>query len=83
MYEYLKNMMSKINAIEKHVIELDVKMHILLDSNMWSMAPLGTLDVQELSKFGLPVESELDLNNLEEKLKDVGGFREDLVSLMN
>lgn len=78
----LKHILKKINAIEDHVINLDVKMNSLrsTSSDKRKVIKLGHADMDQLKEWGLPSESEAQLDNLDKKLNTDPEFKRKLVS---
>lgn len=76
-------MLAKTDAIEDHVIKLNVKLNHLetTPSNARnSVVRLGTIDMDELRQFGLPLDSESELDILNQKLKNDVEFNAKLVN---
>lgn len=80
--ELLKLLLKKVDAIEDHVIKIDVKINHLesAPSNARKAIKLGGVTMDQLKEFGLPVETESDLENLEKKLKNDFEFKTKIVS---
>lgn len=75
MIDYMKEIMLRLTAIEKHVAKLDCRLVNLktegdvLRPPKFVCSKLGSSDINELQKLGLPVNSLDALNTLEENLK--------------
>lgn len=83
--DVLKLILKKVNAIEDHLIKLDVRVANLksvrgqMDDSDSLNVPLGVIDMFELQQLGLPVQSEQDLQKLEGNLKTDQAFSTKLV----
>lgn len=80
--ELLKLLLRKTDAIEDHLIKIDVKINHLdsMPSNTRQVLKLGNVDMDQLKQFELPSESEAHLESLEKKLKNDFEFKTRLVS---
>lgn len=81
-YALLKLIYKKIDAIENHIIKLDVRIANISDVKSVgasSSSDLGHIDMAQLEEFGLPVQSELMLEKFEENLKTNHAFKAKLV----
>lgn len=80
--ELLNLLLKKSDAIADHLIKLDVKINHLdsAPSNTRKVIKMGIVTMDQLKQFGLPAESVLDLENLDEKLKNDFEFKTKLVS---
>lgn len=81
-YELLKLLLKKTDTIENHLIKIDVKINHLdskqLDTR--KVIKLGNVDMDQLRQFGLPSDSEAELESLNTKMKTDIEFRGKLVS---
>lgn len=80
--ELLKLLLKKTDAIEDHLIKLDVTMKHLNSTPSYTqkVKKLMKVDIVELREFGLPLSSESELENFDQKLKKDIEFRTKLVS---
>lgn len=80
--DLLKLLLKKTDAIEDHLIKIDVKIDHFdsTPSNTRQVAKLRSVNLDELRQFGLPADTEDRLQNLEKKLKDDSEFKNKLVS---
>lgn len=78
----MKLLLKKIEGIENYLIKLDVKLDHMVSkpSKAGKVTELAYIDMEQLRQFGLPVESESELENLDEKLKTDIDFKTKLVS---
>lgn len=82
--ELIKLIYKKVDAIEDHLIKLDVRIANLEAGKpvQRSVAalPLEIIDLDQLAQFGLPVKSESELQQLEDKLNADKVFKTKLVN---
>lgn len=81
--ELLKHLVAKTDAIENHIIKLNVKINNLDTTSPTTRntaVKLGHIDINELSQFGMPLDSETKLQGVNEKLKNDNGFKIKLVN---
>lgn len=81
MLNLLKHLHKKVDAIENHLIKLDVRM--TNSETIRSVRTMGTnleIDVDQLALLNLPVKTESDLEKLEENLETDQEFKKKLVS---
>lgn len=84
LYQLLQTSIKKIDSLQNyisrlddHIIKLDAEIHNL---HVKSSIKLKTIEMTKLKPFGLPAESEADLEKLESNLKNDDEFTEKLVS---
>lgn len=84
--QFLKKIFRKIDAIEDHLIQLDVKLENLFNGSQQagllspSQKSVGTINMANLKQLGLPAETQLDLDKLEQNLKNDSKFLSEIVS---
>lgn len=82
--QLLEMIFKKCDAIEDFLIRLNVKIDALRDMPLPASgalrSALGSVDVNSLKELGLPSGSKLDLDRLEENLKNDLEFKGRLVS---
>lgn len=66
--QLLKLVIIKVDAMRKHLIELELKIDNIRDHG--TNDPSGTIDFVKLNKLGLPVKTKVELETLETNLKD-------------
>lgn len=76
--ELLQLLLKKSEAIQDHLIKLHVKLNHI-DSTP-PTRKLKIVHIDMLKKFGLPTETESELDNLDKKLKNDIEFKTELVS---
>lgn len=78
----LNLLLKKTDAIENHLIKLDVKINHLDSTPSYSrrLIKMGHIDLDQLRQFGLPLESKSELENLDDRLKNDLEFKKKLVS---
>lgn len=79
-HDLLKLIFRKVDAIENHLIELHVRIDQMPNVPAMEVEQTGVIDVDVLKKLGLPSNSQSELNELEDKLKNNEVFKEELVS---
>lgn len=81
--KYVKLMLSKIDAIENHLIKLDVRIDNLRGIGYMSdsLAVAGVIDMTKLNELGLPIETISSLDEFESKLKTEISFKTEIVSI--
>lgn len=83
-HELLKLIFKKVDAIEDHLINLNVRIDGFRNETALvteTSQKTGSIDIEVLKELGLPTESQLDLKNLEANLKNVPEFKTKLVTL--
>lgn len=76
----LKVLLKKTDAIADHLIKLDVKVKFATKDSTPSTRKLGVVNIDTLKNFGLPIEKESELENLEKRIKTDMEFKTNLVS---
>lgn len=72
--------LKKVDAIEDHLIKLDVGIaNVTIDKSRTS-SDLRSIDKDEQREFGLPVRTESELKKLDTNLESNDSFRDKLVS---
>lgn len=73
-------LMEKMSGIEDFLVGMSIKLDLLRQSEQKSSErkSKGEFDINKLKEFGLPAQSEADINKLEENLNDKE-FKQNLV----
>lgn len=82
LIDLVKTLLKKVDALENHIIKLDVKIDNMREISSMpnkSMHTLGFVDIDKMVELGLPVASEVDLQKLDERLKGDQEFKKQLV----
>lgn len=82
LIDLVKILLKKVDALENHIIKLDVKIDSMREISSMpnkSMHTLGFVDMDKMGELGLPVASEADLEKLDERLKDDQEYKKQLV----
>lgn len=81
--ERLNLLLNKTDLIHDYLIKLDVKINNMdsTPSSTQNVVKLGNIDMDQLRQFGLPLESETELENLNKRLKNDFEFKTKLVSI--
>lgn len=80
MFDLLKIIHKKIDAVENHLIKLDVRTSNMETIRSFRTESLEIIDVDQLALLHLPVKSESDLEKLERNLETDQDYKQKLVS---
>lgn len=79
-YALLQMILKKVDAIEDHLIKLDVRIANVTNDKSRTSSDLRSIDKDEQREFGLPVRTESELKKLDTNLESNDSFRDKLVS---
>lgn len=65
--DLIKQLMAKVDVLQESIIKMEVKIEEIYDQNHIST---GVADVDELKKFGLPIESLAEMDFIEKSLSN-------------